>query len=207
MIDGSGFPIPENPDEIARRLTDLERSLAVEAARRSLTASAIGKGGLRVYDGGSIKIEGDGSLFLETGNLVLKAGSISGAMLEDQISTEFQSGSATGFPLTTTHADVVTVTVTPPPWAAKTVVSCQATALIPQAGWIRGVLNGTVQQDVATGERQSGLDNAHTKSVAWGGVVTTGLVVATLQARRTNGAFEAPGSKRADLQVTCLHFR
>jgi hypothetical protein len=60
---------------IARRTDDMNRTIREGLAARSLAASTIGAGGLTVKDGGSITIEGTGSLNVGSGALN-SAGSI-----------------------------------------------------------------------------------------------------------------------------------
>jgi len=71
-----GDQVPYYADAIVRRQDDTNRKLREQGAARSLAASTIGNGGLVVKDGGSITIEGTGSLNVGTGALN-SAGSIS----------------------------------------------------------------------------------------------------------------------------------
>lgn len=68
--------LPAGADFMARKQRDAERKATEQAAARSLEASQIGAGGLLVTDGGSITIEGTGSLHVGSGALD-SAGSIS----------------------------------------------------------------------------------------------------------------------------------
>lgn len=76
MNPGSpGFAMPPAEDGIVRQLKDLWRAVRENAAARSLESSQIGKGGLRVTDGGSITIEAPGQLIVASG-VLNSAGSI-----------------------------------------------------------------------------------------------------------------------------------
>ena len=207
MVDITGYPIPTDPAEIARRLEAVERVFAMTASSRSLTQAAIGGGGLRVHDGGSIRIEGTGSLIVETGDLVLGAGAIDGAALAEQVSTDFFSTSSTSFAVSTSWGTAATLSIIPPAWANRTVVSAQATVTLPTVGSIRGFLTGAgTTLDVNTFSRNFGEDANTVASMAWGGVVTgSSAFTVSVEGRLTFAGGTTP--KRADLQVSCIFMR
>lgn len=228
MLDPSGYPLTTDPGEIERRLTTLERALALGAAARSLTSSAVGGGGVRVYGGGYVRIQdggglsiaddgnldvtgdmtiaGGGSLTIVDGDLVLSAGSIDGDALADQVSTETRTASSSSFALGTSYGPAASITLTRPSWASRTVVSVQAVVRLPQIGQVYGQLTGmTSTPAVVTQALATGNDADTTACLAWGGVSTAATVTATVQAR-VNGT-ELSSPKSADLQVTAIYFR
>ncbi|MCU1408455.1 MAG: hypothetical protein JWM23_535 [Microbacteriaceae bacterium] len=70
------YGMPPAADDQVRKQRDLERQARENASARGLAASQIGSGGLLVTDGGSITIEGTGSLNVGAGALN-SAGAIS----------------------------------------------------------------------------------------------------------------------------------
>lgn len=207
MLDESGYPTTLDPADMQRRLTVLERLTALGAAARSLTGSAIGNGGLRVYGGGSIRVEDGGSLYVDQGNLVLGAGSVRGTALKGQILTDFQSTTSTSFEVSTAWVRSVSITVTRPAWATRTVVSCQAAVNLPVYGAMRGYLTGSGSTlDICTTPRSSRSDSDTSASLAWGGVSTDASITAAIDTR-TFYLDPAVTSRRADLQVTCTFMR
>ena len=207
MVDITGYPIPTDPAEIARRLEAVERVFAMTASSRSLTQAAIGGGGLRVHDGGSIRIEGTGSLIVETGDLVLGAGAIDGAALKEQVETGFFTASSTTFAVSTNWGTATTRSITPPSWATRTVVSAQATVTLPTVGSVRGYLTGAGNTlDVNTFSRNFGEDTNTVASIAWGGVVNgSSAFTVSVDGRLNFSGGTTP--KRADLQVSCIFIR
>ena len=122
-IDASGYPTP--PQDVAalgRRLVQLERIAELTGGSRTLTSASIGKGGLRVIKDGDIRIEGTGSLIIQTGNLVLGAGKIDGAALKSQLEPAYKTATASNLSLSTSWATKVSLTLTAPSWATSAVV-------------------------------------------------------------------------------------
>ncbi|MGV8912248.1 MAG: tail fiber domain-containing protein [Rhodoglobus sp.] len=60
--------MPSAEDDQVRKLRDQERTTRENAAARTLEASQIGKGGIRVTDGGSITVEAPGTIDLSGGS-------------------------------------------------------------------------------------------------------------------------------------------
>ncbi|WP_350347271.1 hypothetical protein ABIQ69_11580 [Agromyces sp. G08B096] len=78
------FPTPPAEDDLVRQQRDLVRDQEQIAAARELESSSIGEGGLTVQDGGAIRIEDGGDLFVDgdatfNGNLTVPAGSLNTA--------------------------------------------------------------------------------------------------------------------------------
>lgn len=116
-------------DDFARRLTALERQIEMSGSARRLSQSAIGGGGLRIYEGGSIAVEGGGSLEIIRGNLVLGEGMIDGAALSSQITTAHRSARATRFQIGGSWTDILTLTYAPPPWARQVIVVAKSAGI------------------------------------------------------------------------------
>jgi hypothetical protein len=60
--------VPYGTDAAVRKRQDLQRQQKEQAAARRLESSSIGRGGLRVKDGGSIVVEAGGDITLEDGD-------------------------------------------------------------------------------------------------------------------------------------------
>ena len=207
MLDESGYPTPLDPADMQRRLTKLERLVALASAARSLTAAAIGAGGLRVFGGGSIRVEDGGSLYVDKGNLVLGAGTIRGPALKGQIEPGFESATSSTFAISTAWSTSLSLVITRPAWATRTVVSCQAAVTLPTVGAIRGYLTGLGQTlDIYTASRNFGEDTDTVASLAWGGVSTAASITAAIETR-TFFSDTTLTPRRADLQVTCTFMR
>lgn len=94
-----GDQFPPGSDWIVRKLQDLQRQIDENASARSLAASQIGQGGLVVNNGGSITIQGTGSLNVGSGALN-SAGSITAG------TTITAGGALSGSSVTATSGDV-----------------------------------------------------------------------------------------------------
>lgn len=68
-----------------RSLLNLIRQNQLNASARWLERTGVGRGGLVVRDSGDVTVTGGGSVYLETGNLVLSEGVIDGSALSYQI--------------------------------------------------------------------------------------------------------------------------
>ncbi len=73
-----GFAMPPAEDDFVREQKDMRRTVRENAAARTLEASQIGAGGMRVTDGGSITIEDPGQLIVASG-VLNSAGTITAA--------------------------------------------------------------------------------------------------------------------------------
>lgn len=108
--------------DYGRRITALERQIALTQGSRRLTDSAVGGGGIRVHDSGQITIEDTGSLVIESGDLVLGRGMIEGDALTSQIETFFASAWETGMGASSSWQTTASINFTPPGWATSMIV-------------------------------------------------------------------------------------
>lgn len=134
-VDASGLPTtPTDPKEIGRRLSRLERLVEMGGASRSLTSASVGRGGIRVAEGGSIVVDTGGDLEIVTGDLILGEGKIEGSALKDQLEPDTYYNAETNFALTTSWAAKSSITITRPDWATSTIIQASALARARQNG-------------------------------------------------------------------------
>lgn len=197
---------PNDPGEIDRRLKALENQLALQASRRSLTQSSIGGGGLRTFGGGSISIDGTGSMIIEEGDLVLGEGTIDGAALQDQISVQQQTVGIKTFTVSDTNwATVASLSIDLPSWASRAVVNVQTNVQMPGYGLLRGYISttGLTATNLALPDSELNL-TVCSGSLAWGGVLT-GSGTVRVDAQNTNSGYKGQG--KAELTATTIFFR
>lgn len=122
-MDETGLPGPPGDmRELGERLLRLERLVELGGASRSLTSASVGRGGIRVTQGGSVVIDTGGDLEIVTGNLILGDGKIEGSALKNQIEAAAGAGSSTGRALTETFTTYASASVPTPTWATTAIV-------------------------------------------------------------------------------------
>ena len=223
-IDASGYPTP--PQDVAalgRRLVQLERIAELTGGSRTLTSASIGKGGLRVIKDGDIRIEGTGSLIIQTGNLVLGAGKIDGAALKSQLEPAYKTATASNLSLSTSWATKVSLTLTAPSWATSAVVQAygvgnlknnDSSANFNWNGGIRVQVAGDTSLDpalVSVNTSATGHSFRATGSVSFASTVDTSTsksIAVNLQGCAfAADTFPTNSSSRMDLYVVALYFR
>lgn len=223
-IDASGYPTP--PQDVAalgRRLVQLERIAELTGGSRTLTSASIGKGGLRVIKDGDIRIEGTGSLIIQTGNLVLGAGKIDGSALKSQLEPAYKTATASNLSLSTSWATKVSLTMTAPSWATSAVVQAYGVGNLKNNdsssnfNWNGGILvqvAGDSSLDpalVSVNTSATGSSFRATGSVSFASTVDTSTsknIAVNLQGRAfAADTFPTNSSSRMDLYVVALYFR
>lgn len=194
--------------DFARRITTLERRLALQAGQRRLGQSALGGGGLRVHDSGNLTIDGGGSLIIESGDLVLGAGSIDGAALATQFDANFYTTTRT-FTGSTSWSTGASITVKAPTWAARTVVGLSLNVDAKTRAIIRAKIDGRSSTDIEAHEWESGRDDRYAASLAWGGVVEgkQEFVCAAELRELGQGWPTFVSGHRFRLSVSAIHYR
>lgn len=223
-VDSSGMPQqPNDLGSLGRRLVAAERQLQLGAGARSLTMASIGRGGIRVIKGGDIRIEGTGSLIIETGNLVLGAGKIEGEALASQLEPQAYRSEATNVSLTTSYATKTSLYVTAPVWATRTIVQAYGVGSLRYGGGGNTKdLNATMRLLVAsstsaevvltaaaastagnTFHASNSLSHAQSVDTSKTKTFTVGLQAFTHEA----GSYPANAASRVTLDVVALFFR
>lgn len=194
--------------DLARRITAAERAHEMQQGSRRLGQTAIGGGGLRIYGGGSLTIDDGGSLVIIDGDLHLAAGSIDGDFLDTQVTTTYHSANRTDYG-STSWGTGATVTITPPEWATRTVVTISATADFKTRA--EGRINVAGTRSIATEaiEWRSGYDDRYTQAIAWGGAMEGSSTVEVIYEFRELGLGWPTGTSgnRTVLAVAATHFR
>ena len=194
--------------DFARRITTLERRLALQAGQRRLGQSALGGGGLRVHDSGNLTIDGGGSLIIETGDLVLGAGSIDGAALATQFDANFYTTTRT-FTGSTSWSTGASITVKAPAWATRTVVGLSLNTEAKTSAITRAKIDGRASTDIQADQFNSLYGDRFGASLAWGGVVEgkTEFVCAA-ELRENGGGWPTfVSGHRCRLSVSAIHYR
>lgn len=217
-VDASGLPTPPtDPKEIGRRLARLERLVEVGGASRALTSASVGRGGIRVKDGGSITIDTGGDLEIVTGNLVLGEGKIDGAALKEQLEPATKQTTAATFAASTSYAAKASFTISRPAWATSTIVQATAIVRMQLTGKQDYVdLDGDVRINI-DGDR--GLENVLPANAAAGDLRLSGVAthayestsssirVAVEVKARESGAYGKHSSNRAELSAIIIFKR
>lgn len=216
-LDDAGMPTrPNDLAELGRRVKQLQREIELMGGARTLSSASIGSGGLRVLDGGSITIEGSGSLHIETGDLILGAGKIQGSALASQLSSGYDSATASNFAVSTSWATKASRTITAPSWATTMLIHAYATANLTANGNdkhydlnadMRLSIAGRISQEIvlpvfgASGKATGSL--AHAAEVPAAG---TASVMLQLRSHNTD-VYRAATSQQARISIVTLYMR
>lgn len=193
-------------DLLQQRILELEQRVEMDASIRRLSASAIGSGGLRVHDGGALRIEGTGNLEIVNGNLVLGDGTISGEAFRTQFSSDLhrETGEMQG---STDWKTGVSIDIPQPSWAETTALSISANAATKTPSSLRLGIGGNFTMPVDPVEKRAGFDNAYAIAIVWATTVKAKTTV-ELQMREFGGVFETnTEGNTLQLAVAAIHYR
>lgn len=218
MLDSSGQPqLPTDIGTLGRRLVQLERAIQLGGGSRTLVQASVGRGGIRVAQGGSVTVEEGGAVVIQTGDLVLGAGKIDGAALAHQLEANAYSATASNVSASTSWASRASVTITRPSWATSTIVQAFALVNLQSTGGTAGADEGLDMRIVIDG--QAGLEGAaaigarSTLIYAAGGTTharstTASTIPVQVQLRgRHSSVWTARSGSRVDLRVVAQFMR
>lgn len=91
-----GDQFPPGDDYLARQNKKLQRQIDENASARSLEAAQVGEGGIHITSGGSLTVDGGGTIILNGISLA--------SLIAGSVTSQTNSASTTGFTLTTSYS-------------------------------------------------------------------------------------------------------
>lgn len=217
-LDSGGYPqTPTDIGSLGRRVVQLERAIQMGGGARSLVKASVGRGGIRVTNGGAVTIEDGGEVIIETGDLVLGEGKIEGSALTHQLEANAYTNSASNFAVSTSWVSRASYTITRPSWATSTIVQAFALAHLESTGGsagadlgldFRAVIDGQagLEMSLPVGYRNSIVHASGGATHARQTTASSITVQAQLKARNSS-VYKARSGNKADLRVVAQFMR